>query len=477
MSMANRSRVYIYKYWFVHLFVTICSVIYLLFFLIDKEDLTHWTNTISIIVVVMMTYQLSSLKLAKYSYNSFEMWFIGLSYLFMFGQVLLDGLFRIKEIEALGHLRPVIDPRYDAALMYKASIFIILCIQMIFLFFVINKRPNLSVNENNNDDIFVTGVALIVIGLPSHLLYSLQMIISAQASGSYNGIGDNSGLIDDFANFFIYSIICLLFSKKISEKRIKLIIALIIVYFAIVMALTGDRRYQIVSIITITLAYIKSYNPKIGWKWLIIIVSSYFVLSLFYLIREIRESNLTSLMNFFSLFYKVAIDSNSNVLSQTLYEFGGSFYTVCLALKYIPSILNYKFGLTIVSGIISIIPLGFIYQDFSLYQFGRLASQLMELGKTTVGGSVYADIYGNFGIYFGLLFAGLLGYLLHVLFNKKSSNTLNEVNYYILFYALIHLARASFTEVIRTSVWGIFVTFIVFVFVRGRIENAHNSKE
>ncbi len=424
-----------------------------------------WTKVVSRLVITMMICQIYCLWKVKKNLFCFEIWFTMFSYLFMFGQIILVGIFRIDQINALGHMRNVLDTRYSPEIMLKSALFILSCIQVIVTFFVIknNKRDKVRkiIIKKRYPEVFSAAVVLLMIGFPCHLIYSLRMIIRAQIYKSYDAIIDTSGLIDDFSNFFVYGLICLIFSGYITKKKLSIIIVLSMCYFVVIMGLTGDRRYQIVSIIVLLLAFFKSKKITFSWKWLLIGVVGYFMLLLFYILREIRTENLVSGIQLINLIIKML--GSNNILVQTLYEFGGSFYTVCLAFKYIPEFIPFKYGLTILSGIISIIPLGFIYQDMQIFTVGRLASELMDIGKTTVGASVFADLYGNFGIVGGLVFAAFFGLFLMKLFylkQKKWTKGYFEARYYILFYVLIHLVRASFTEVIRTGVWGLMALYI-----------------
>lgn len=474
----NKKGVYVSPTWLIHILVTIIFT-FVTSILYKKSINNDWTSTISIVVIIMLVYQVTSLFKSGRKYYSFEIWFVVLSYLFMFGQVLLDGFFGITQIEALGYNRAVIDSRYDNITMYHASIFILLCIQWMFLFLVVRKGCIVSYDESYDIGVFSAAIPLLVVGIPCHLVYSIQMIFMAQTVGSYNAILDKTGLIDDFSNFFIYGIICLIFSHKLTRNKIKMLIAVVSIYLVFVMALTGDRRYQIVSIIVLVLSYLKCYNIKIGFRFIGLAVGGYLFLSLFYVLREIRENDLVSIGEFISVYSDMVFGIRTSILTQTLYEFGGSFYTVCLAVRYVPLSIGYKYGMTILSGIISIIPLGFLYQESRVFQDGRLASQLMQMGSTTVGGSAYADLYGNFGLIFGVVAAAVLGFAVYILFNRRGNvkygSCFENARYYILFYALIHLARASFTEVIRTAVWGLAILYLAYNLKRRRRNEAADN--
>ena len=442
--------------------VVTCILFFVLYFICAGHIDSKWPKIISIIAVIMLCYQIYVLRRTGRDFFSFEIWLVIFSYLFMFGQIILVGLFGIETITALGYDRSVLDQRYSNEIMIQASMFVLSCIQMMVTCFVGYQNKKSAAVEKYFPEVFSAAIVMIAIGLPCHLIYSGRMIILAQTFGSYDAIIDRSGLIDDFSTFFIYGVICLIFSGRIAWKKQKIVIFIVIGYLVLVMGLTGDRRYQVASIIVLILSVFKVRKLNFSWKYIMLGVAGYFLLTLFYVLREIRTDNLVSFTQLIQIFIN-AMSFDNNILVQTMYEFGGSFYTVCLAFKYIPQVISFKYGLTIISGLISIIPLGFLYQNSKLFTTGRLASELMSVGATTVGASIFADFYGNFGFVGGIIGAGVIGVILVRLFyakiDKLSIGYFNA-RYYILFYALIHIARASFTEVIRTTAWGLLVMYV-----------------
>lgn len=461
----HRNGIYVSKIWLIHLLFTIVFV-YVVFQMKAIKPTENWSKQSAYLALTMLIYQIISLKQQKKSWISFDICFVAFSYLFMFGQIFLVGIFNVNQIEALGYVRNVLDSRYSVETMYMSSLFILMAIQCIFLFLILRKDRQYEISQTYNPNVFAASVPMLLIGLPCHLLYSARMIIMAQFVKSYDAILDQSGLVDDFANFFVYGLICLVFSKRLDPKKARNVIALTVLYFAVVMALTGDRRYQIVAIIVIIFSYFKSYRVKLSFKHIGLLALAYMALTLFYVLREIRTDSLMSLGDFITYYGKYLFGGETNIFSQTLYEFGGSFYTMCLAIKFIPSSIPFMGGMTFVSGIIAIIPLGFLYQNSPIFQNGRLAAILMEKGSTTVGGSLFADLYGNFGWIGGIIASIMVGLILNYLFNKDMQNN-DDIDYYyaryfIMFYALIHLCRASFTEVLRTCVWGLLLLYFAY---------------
>lgn len=441
------------------------AVLYWIIAMYDASPQVDWAKTIGWMALIMMAQQLFFLYIQGKRAQSFEVWFILFSYLFMFGRIFLVGVLGIEEITALNYDRTVFDDRYSVTLHYQSALFVLMAIQLVFYGFLLNGQKTNVAKAESDPALYQAGVIMLCIGIPCHLIYSLQMITNAQVGGSYNSIVHQTGLIDDLSNFLIYGLICLIFSGRYSKTTLRNIIIATTAYLIIAMTLTGDRRYQTVSIIVLLLAYAHSTKVKFSFKIIWIGIGAIFLLALFYVLREIRTSELTSLGNFVGVFWDKLAIAEDGLLTQTLYEFGGSLYTVCLAIKYVPSHIGFKYGSTIISGILSIIPAGFIYQDWEIFQYGRLAHQLLNLAETTVGASVFADLYGNFGWIGGGIAAFMLGLLLPKLLEKKNNRlscALVDARYYILFYALIHLARASFTEVIRTAAWALMILYFAY---------------
>lgn len=424
-----------------------------------------WVKFSAWVAVVIGGIQIISLLKTKKTIFSFEIWFVVLAYLFMFGQIILVGIFRVDTLYALGYERSVLDSRYHPEIMFQSSLFILMCIQCIVMGFLLVPRDELVNDFKYHSKSYHAAIVFLTIGFPCHLLNSASMIYYAQKYGSYGAITESTGLIDDFSNFLVYGLLCLLVSNRLSKKKMIVVYGITCIYLVLVMMLTGDRRYQVVSIIVLLLAFLRYYKVQFSRKFLWIVLIGYLFLNVFFVLREIRTDGLVSIDGFFSVYFDMLLMHENNILVQTLYEFGGSFYTVCLALKYIPGVVEYVGGFTLLSGIIAVVPLGFLYKESALFQKGRVATHLMEAGKTTVGGSLFQDLYANFGFLGGVILATIFGVVVSKLFNKgrkDGDEAYGFARYYILFYALIHLVRASFTEVIRTAVWALIVLYLVY---------------
>jgi len=436
-----------------------------------RDYMQNWSTVTGRLGLALLAQQLITMKILRVCLTDFRLWFIGFSYLFMFGQIFLDGVLGIKEIESLGRLRPVIDARYDRELLYHSALFVLCCIQSCFIGMLApfrgeNRAESPLQTEAVNPAMCTTGLLVLLLAVPCRLVTDYSMIQQAGAAG-YFGLQSSVGLVDDFAFFIIPGLLYLMFSGRLPKPTVQAVLLVAVGYCIAVMILTGDRRYQSLVILVLVLAYLRLYDVRFSFKQLWLGLGGLVLLNLFNILRNIRESDLQSLSGFMVNYGGDLLAAS--VVQQTLYEFGGSVYTVCLALQYIPGYFDFRYGATLLSGAMCLIPLGVLYADGELYQYGKIAHQLTELGQTTVGASVYGDLYANFG-WVSIIMAYWLGRVFFKLF-KHDINP--NRRYYLaqqfgLFYVLINLVRASFTEGIRASIWGYFFPLLILTVILRR---------
>lgn len=440
-------------------FIALAMISYLMFQ--SSIDYNNWYFGIAILAFIQMLLQILFMLKQSIKIYDFRIWFILLSYLFMFGKQFLAAI--LSDTKFNGVI--IFQRLYDAETMYHSSLYIILCIQAVFLGFFITKKKSLyftSVLEEPADNtLYITGILLTVISFSCALITDVSNIITIQSSGRYADISGGTGLIDDFGLLLAPSILHLFFCGKLTKKKTFILLMAVSVYYIIVMTLTGDRRYPIISIIVLFLAYIQIYSFKFKIKHFVYILLALIMLNLFVVLREIRQGNMVSLSVFIST-YGLRLFDFSNTIFETLNEFGTSFYTVCLGFMGFPELFPFRYGSTLLSGLIGIIPLGPLYTNSSIYKFGRVVEVVNTYFNTHPGGSVYEDMYTNFS-YFAYILLIAFGYFTsNLIFKNSNDNRKKMIRYYILFYSLIHLCRASFTEVIRTAVWGLMIPLFIY---------------
>lgn len=438
------------------------------------ENNSNWVMILGYISLILLGVQIFILLKAGYKLSSFQILFILSLYIFMFGRIILVGVLGINEIYSERFFREVLgSTKINNHILMLTSVFVLCCIQAIVSGLILNKRDDLFskkyLYEFPDYILFKTGLWVLIIGLPCHILYSVKIISWTQTSSSYNEIQDISGLLDDFANFLVPGVMCIIFSNYLDKKKILRLCIFLFVYLLCVMILTGDRRYQSAVIISVILAIIYRYSIKFSWKSIIIVACIIIMLNLFTTIREIRNNNLVSLESFFSEYSKSIFTFKSNFISQTLYEFGVSIYSVAYVISAIPSVTGFRYGMTFLRAILLIIPAGFLYQDWDFVKFAGISSIAEDYSGSAIGGAMLSDLYGNFGFLGGIIASFIIGLCFAQIFRirKGKQYQLENVRYFVLFYSLIHLARASFSEVFRTALWSLFIVYLIYWILGG----------
>lgn len=439
-----------------------------------------WYVSISIFAVIQLILQICYMKKSRVGLLDFRLWFIIFAYLFLFGKQFLSSIIG-DSIYDNARIYPRL---YDVDLMYAASLFSVASIQAIFTgFFLKNIEKSgdsiikSHLNAEPSDSVmYISGVILTFISFMCALITDGRNILTVQTTGSYHNVSGGTGLIDDFALLLVPAVLYVLFSGKISKKSSRLIILLLSMYYIFVMMLTGDRRYPIISIIVLFLAYVYLFEFKFSIKHFLLMLPVAMILNFFTVLRKIRHSDMVSASDFIKT-YGLSLFDFSNTIFETLNEFGTTFFTVCLAIMSIPKFFAYRYGTSILTGIISIIPFGFLYKNSVIYTYGRLTDLLNNYYGTHPGGSVFGDMYANFGLWGVPLFIFLGYFITSIVFRKTNNIRKNSIFYFTLFYSLFNLVRASFTEVIRTSVWGIFIPLIIYGLLNNILKKRNSSKK
>ena len=449
-------------------FIALAMIVYLLYQ--SAYDHSNWYVGIAIFALIQMILQILFMLRQSIKIFDFRIWFIVLSYLFMFGKQFLAAILSDTKYNGV----VIFHRLYDADTMYHSSLYIILCIQAVFVGFFITKKKThffTSVLEEPADNtLYITGILLTVVSFACALITDVSNIITIQSSGRYSDISGGTGLTDDFGLLLAPSILHLLFCGKLNKKKSFILLVFVSIYYVIVMTLTGDRRYPIISIIVLFLAYMQIYSFKFKIKHFIYILLSLIMLNFFVVLREIRQGNMVSLSAFITT-YGLRLFDFSNTIFETLNEFGTSFYTVCLGFKGFPDLFSFRYGSTILSGLIGVIPLGPLYTSSNIYRYGRVVEIVNSYFRTHPGGSIYEDMYTNFS-YFAYVILIAFGYFTsNLIFKESYDNRKKMIRYYILFYSLIHLCRASFTEVIRTAVWGLLIPLFIYKLISIRTKS------
>lgn len=472
ISVINKRSVLSYALSYLNFLVLLLVSLFAYLNLNNFSFIENWTFNISMLALTLFLFHIIQLKILKFAYYDFRVWFTLLMYLFFFGRVFLEG-FNLS-----GEIFWDLMSRYSDKTMSNASLYIICYTQSIFWGLtnfvtksdykglekktLTNRIIGWNSKEEVNNLLFKSGLLLVIFSAPFKFFVDIQDIVAAQSSGMYYALTEKSGLADDFAFLFVPGIIALIVSgNEYKNKKMVGLVALSISYFLITMILTGDRRYAVTSILAIILSFMMINKVKINYlKLLFLTLGVLFFLNLLSEIRKIRLNGLSDIFSFFA-------QGNFNIFSsQILYEvfaeFGLSFFSVVAVYKEIPQNIDYLYGLSFIGSLVSLLPIGFLFLDF--FSMVSISKQVNALpGNYSVGATLAGDFYANFG-WLSILIVILFGYVLSKIFSFK--NDFSE-NYYIwryfsLFYILINLIRSSFFEIVRPT-FLIIIIPIIFI--------------
>ena len=137
-----------------------------------------------------------------------------------------------------------------------------------------------------------------------------------------------------------------------------------------------------------------------------------------------------------------------------------------LAMRFVPSIIGYGYGVGYASGFLNIFPNvnGFIdsYRDSMVY-----VSNFPVQYQQYMGGSYIGELYFNFG-YFSVIFAILIGIFIGFICNMVSNKnnydkSLSYIICLIIYTNMLWWIRDYFSGMIREIIWSAIIIIILNV--------------
>ena len=427
-------------------------------------DSGTWSAFITVISLLLLIYQLLFLKAIKVSIYDIRVWYMILSNLFMFGRIYVNVLDYDNILLSWSAF-------YSSTTLLNTALYVLAFHQAIFTGLNLCQNKNRYQHfkmkiKSSSQGIFKCGLLLMVIGLPCRVITDLYSIRSVQTTGSYSSIQVTSGLVEDFAIIFVPAVVYILVSKQLEKKIARILFSGVIIYFIIEMILTGDRRYQIIGCIVVTLCYLKIYSDKIvSPKTFLLIIVAFLGLNIIFQLRKVRAGNLTGVTDF--IIGMIENWGNSNIILETLTEFGISFYSVAGIVKNIPSVIGFQKGLGFYGALPSILPIGFMAGDF--FKKVSISNTINAMEQRPVGATLIGDFYANFG-WSSIFLAIIFGYLMmRIVLLHKNDEIYVQANYFSMMYIFMNLIRSSFYEIVRpTFVVLVLPMLILYLIKRGR---------
>lgn len=411
---------------------------------------------LALIAAIINTYSMFRLKIHIYD---FRFVFIALSYMFMFGRVWVASLGLEWETSWRVQIH------FSEVDMFHTAFYCLCCIQLMFLGMFSLERENnnffkIIEDSKTNERLHTTGLVLLLIGVPCRLITDANAVIMALTTGYYVSITSLVGLWDDFAFLLIPGVLCILESRP--RKRVS-ILGIVFAYFLVIMSLTGDRRYYVSGILALGMYFVtrmwEKKKPN-AFKLVGLATMALFFLNFLQVVRSARNGGLGTFSAFLSN-YGAKLFDFSELFVNVFGEFGITFYSVVSIVEYVPSsVMGFQYGMTILRSLPYIIPLGGYIGVNGVVEPSLVIN---EITGQPVGGSLFGDLYANFGI-LSLIVVFLLGRVIKCTFRRMKNNNspMGAVLYFTCIYILINLVRCSICEIVRPIIWCTVLPLLVY---------------
>lgn len=414
-------------------------------------------------VCLLIIVQILSFKIKKISLYDFGFWFLILSYLFMFGLLIKDNL----KLETTLLWTPI--SYYSNKELLQGYIFVIAALEAFSFAYSLCYCPQNAISRGDMSKIapdkrmYTIGVVLLIVGGISKLINDLHIISVTQSANTYAAYTGavRSGVWDDLACLVLPGLFFLFFCGCIDKRTKRLLFYVALLYFVLMMLLTGSRKIQIFSILSLLLGYDFSIEKRKMplWKICVYSILVLFLINVVITIRSYRF-NLTEVLPILIENIK-ELNLFDNILGETLAETGITFLSVASIIKVVPSVFPFEYGLTFLRTLPSFLPIGWLIGDY--FQKASSTYVINTYTKIPVGSSFVGDLYWNWGYIGGIIAAFLFGVIVSRLLkvSHKRNVRYNYAMYFALFSQLIILARAELFDIFRPIIIMLF--FIVLV--------------
>ncbi len=415
-------------------------------------------------VILFICIDLIGFLIARVDFAHIGLWFAGLSFAFMFGNVLLEALGLDTSLTW--------DPSvyYSNQEKFISSAYALMCINALSLgSILVTKRGDADglLLPEEDDLQRKTGIVCLAIGFPTSLFQSLQVVLATQASGSYEtyATANTSVIIDDLSYLFVVGVILLVVSKAVRRSRSLILVTCSCFYFVLMMVLSGSRKFALFGVIAIVLCYLWVYRserfpPR---KTIMVIIAGILLLNLLYVIREYR----TDLASILPHYIDSLLSFNFfNLLGEVFAETGLTFYSVVGIMAIVPSIFPFEMGATFFRSLFSFLPIGWLVGDF----FTKAASTQVINTYTgiPVGASLFGDFYWNWGFAGGVVASLTFGIVLGMVFNRLIIRKPNPALYFSILYIVLVGVRAGVVEIFRPLVMVTLLPYLISELIKSR---------
>lgn len=465
-GVKNNGKITYYKI-IISLFYLIVSIVILLFsFAIQDISQKNWFIFMACLIVVHWI--ISNIMLLTFKVNiiSLSSFFINLTYVFHFGQIILIGFFPYYEFQQFEILDVT---RYET--LQRATEFQIMIISMVMLGTLlsmkavkIKKIGELELKSKHfrysNKVAILIGKIICITCIPLRLRSDF-LKMQASKSGNYFDVFNiaESGVASMFGYFAFTGIAILIIEYSKTNKKKAEIITITTIFYLIASMLYGGRGQQLTIILLYVYIYFKCIR-KLKFKSIVMVAMlGWLLLILLNAIFMIRLEGFPTIDELILAFQRsLAADPVLKIIE----ELGGTQYTVVLAIEKIKRLSEATLGATYLSAL----PLVFINIKGILDPFIRSSHFVRLIGVRYIGGTYIGELFYNFR-YLGIIVAPAIGWFVNIISQKVdrhiyAKNSIKVAYYVPLFTHILWWVRDAFGGWMRLYVWGGLIIYILF---------------
>lgn len=399
----------------------------------------------------------------KVHFFDFGLWFYTLSICFMFGYIFLK-IFNLKT--TLLWQPEIYFTRLNLFKSSHYSLSSLTFFSFVYIFFYDSSIKILDINITNNKNKEMIGYSIYIFGLISNLYVFFKVVGATRSVGSYTGFTNATinGMIATFAQLIVPGLFIILNSTQRITSKNKILIFLTLIINVLYMMLSGSRKIQIFTILSIILFYelkkrLLGNKTKINFG---ILVGGVIFLNLIYVIREYRMNLLQVPDAFFNSLIKMTFFKS--IIAESFAETGLTFYSVTSIFTYVPQVFKFESGLTFIKSLPSIFPLGGVFND--IFNSASSTFVINKYSGIPAGSSLIGDLYWNFGYLGGILSIIIFAYITSKFISKIIIK--NSEMYFTIFFILIQAVRVGIFELTRPIFLVGLLPFLLIKFSKSR---------
>ncbi|PRR81763.1 O-antigen polysaccharide polymerase Wzy [Clostridium vincentii] len=430
--------------------------------IIREYDYKIWLQYMGWYVIFHMIVSLFCLYLSKVKLFSLSGFFVGFSYIFHFGQIMILAISENYQFTILNYSRWLNSEWFKDAI--ELSLLVIMMVVLGMLLSPIpSSKKSFRVLEESDNLYKKMGWIILIISLPVRFIIDFQAIrTSAQAGYLAVFELEFSGVAYQIASFYVIGIVFLLIAYRKNIKKANLIFIITCAYNAISM-LSGGRGRAMINILLVIYIFFTVVKKIRVRQVVTFFLIGYVVIMVLNALTTLRTEGISSVNQLF-----VAIrTSENNPFLRILEEFGGTIYTVYQSILYVPNQLDYSFGATYLYSLSQI----FLNFNGLLNDVGIAASFSKNISDgSPMGGSYIGELYYNFG-YFSIMGGLFIGVFVNKI-SLKIEQCINDCDFYklsfylMLFVNIIWWVRAAFMDLTRAFVWGAILIWVTHYLAR-----------